>query len=124
MKKPIKTSKEHIYKIKYKIVGGKFSKKQLENNSKDWGACDALLLTSIVYPEDGSLSVLFIPLDGRKLKNKNPEPLEDNELFKIWYLLASRLSNSKVLSDEKKEFCKLTFDLISKAVINKNNKLN
>ena len=26
MKKPIKTSKEHIYKIKYKIVGGKFSK--------------------------------------------------------------------------------------------------
>lgn len=74
-----------------------------------FGGCDAVLFCSMLYPPDGSFSVYFIGVDGRK-EGKVQENLEDIEWFKVWTLLSARLANSKTLSSDKKNFCRETFE--------------
>ena len=64
------------------------------------GACDAVFLTSIIYPEDGSLSFKFASVDGRTDK-----PVDFNEAFQIWTALAYSLSMRVDASPEKARFC-------------------
>ena len=98
---------EHIYKTKYKIEKGSWSKEEaLKLSEKGWGFCDAVLLSSLIYPEDGSFSCLFEPIDGRT-ENKD---LSDNEMFKVWSMLTSRLSKSKTLPEQKRLLCELVFE--------------
>src|SRR6266498_1217518 len=96
------------YKLTYKL------KKHPKGITKEkipagFGGCDAVLFCSMLYPPDGSFSVYFIGVDGRK-EGKIQENLEDIEWFKVWTLLASRLANSKTLSPDKKNFCQETFE--------------
>jgi hypothetical protein len=96
------------YKLTYKL------KKHPKGIAKEkippgFGGCDAVLFCSMLYPPDGSFSVYFLGMDGRK-PGKEGEDLEDIEWFKVWTLLASRLANSKTLSVDKKNFCRETFE--------------
>lgn len=50
------------------------------------GACHAVLIHSIIYPEDGSYSHLFVSLDGRTGKDLTP-----NEEWKAWMMLGQTL---------------------------------
>ena len=101
----------HRYKLLYKVekpAGGVTPADVPEGH----GATDALLMASILYPKDGSLSVLFIGIDGRPdgdLDNPNSN-LDDNEWFKVWTMLTKRLADSPTLPPGKKEFCRLTFE--------------
>jgi hypothetical protein len=98
----------HPYKLIYKM------EKKPEGIVKEdipegFGATDAMLLCSIIYPPDGSLSIYFIGVDGRK-EGEIQENLEDVEWFKVWTLLASRLAASKTLRPDQKNFCQETFE--------------
>lgn len=83
-----------IYKTERKPEG--ISKEEVP---KGFGACHAMLMASIIYPPDGSYSVMFIGDDGRP--GKDPT-LSDKEWFKAWGMLAKRLSESKTLDDGRK----------------------
>src|SRR4030066_210377 len=78
-------SDEHLYRLIYsvKVQDPRLTKDEVPPG---YGATDALLGVSVLYPEDGSLSVLFFSLDGR-----TGGVLEDKEWFKIWALLTKRL---------------------------------
>jgi hypothetical protein len=98
----------HKYKLIWKIEKrpkGVTKKKVPEG----FGACDAVLFCSMIYPPDGSFSVYYMGIDGRSEKG-GMENLEDNEWFKVWSLLASRLAASQTLSKEKKAICDMAFE--------------
>ena len=105
----------HLYRLVYHvqpypegISRERIAKMQME---QDVGACDALLLVSILYPEDGSLSLQMVGCDGRTGKT-----LDDLELFKVWTMLAKHLSESETLSGVKKEYAGRVFTDISNAL--------
>ena len=75
------------------------------------GASDALFVASILYPPDGSLSVMTSGLDGR-----TGEDLADLEVFKVFTLLAKRLAESETLTDEKREFAETIWRAVSAAI--------
>ena len=75
------------------------------------GACTALVIGSLLYPEDGSYSSLFLSLDGRTGKE-----LEDAELWKAWLMLARQLSESKTLHESKRELCERVFEAVASAM--------
>lgn len=112
MAKPRKYN--HKYKLIYKIdkrPRGVTKQKVPEG----FGACDAVLFCSMIYPPDGSFSVYYMGIDGRSTKG-GMENLEDIEWFKVWCLLASRLAASKTLEDNRREICKQTFEGIRRAI--------
>jgi hypothetical protein len=75
-----------------------------EGKDLDWvkrnglGCCDSAMFASIVHTEDG-FSIQFMSVDGKTGKD-----LSDQALFKIWGLLAERLSKSKTLEEGTKKF--------------------
>ena len=77
----------------------------------DHGACTALIVGSLLCPEDGSLGIAFRSLDGR-----TGQPLSDAEMWKAWTLWAKRLSESPDLGEGKKGLCKLVFDAVCAAI--------
>jgi hypothetical protein len=98
------------YKLLYKM------EKHPEGIAKEkvpagFGACDAVLFCSMLYPPDGSFSIYFIGVDGRK-NGKDMENLEDIEWFKVWSLLASRLASSETLPPDKKNICREAFESV------------
>jgi hypothetical protein len=54
-------------------------------------ACDAIVFLSMIYPEDGSFSLLVESLDGRK---PGHERVSEQDLFKCWFMVGIRLSKS------------------------------
>jgi hypothetical protein len=106
--KKTKKAYSHKYKLIYKL--DKQPKGVVkEEVPEGFGACDAVLFCSMIYPPDGGFSVYFIGVDGRK-EGPIQENLEDIEWFKVWTLLASRLAASQTLSPDKKNFCQETFE--------------
>ena len=69
----------HKYKLIYKMVK-KPNGMVKERVPNGWGGCDAVLFCSIIYPEDGSLSIYYMGVDGRKY-GEIQENLEDIEWF-------------------------------------------
>ena len=97
----------HKYKLRYKIERKPegFTVDEAKAMSKEgYGACDAVLLASIIFPEDGSYSLFFIGEDGR-----TDTELSDHEWFKVWSMLAKRLGQSKTLDPGRREFANATF---------------
>ena len=87
---------------------------QLEKQAQrgdDRGACDAAILISIVYPQDGGVSHMILSRDGRTGK-----PLDDTELFKAWSMMACDLARGR-LSDELKNICMDAFEKIRRVVL-------
>src|SRR3972149_1616505 len=99
-------SDEHLYRLIYsvKVQDPRLTKDEVPPG---YGATDALLGVSVLYPEDGSLSVLFFSLDGRAGGG-----LEDKEWFKIWALLTKRLPGSGPPRGGKKKICPTGFAAI------------
>jgi hypothetical protein len=52
-------------------------------------ACDAVVILSMIYPDDGSFSLLVNSHDGR-----HRSEVTEQDLFKCWFMLASRLAES------------------------------
>lgn len=108
MKKKKAKKYNHGYKLLWKLDKHPGGVKK-EDVPEGFGACDAVLFCSIIYPADGSLSIYFIGVDGRK-EGEIQENLEDIEWFKVWTLLSSRLADSKTLGPDQKNICREAFE--------------
>ncbi len=86
------------YKLRWdlKFDCGEFSKKKLGGR----GGTDALVVASLLYPDDGSFSATWYSYDGRH----QGRSLEDEEVFKLWALMAIRLSESETLGEGHRVF--------------------
>lgn len=109
----------HKYKLIYTTepVPDGITKAQLDArpDHAKLGACDAILLCSLLYPEDGTFSVYFVGADGRKTDGIGE--LDDDEWFKVWTMLAHRLAASKTLPQGKREFAADVFETYRKALM-------
>lgn len=109
---------DHRYKLLYKL---EVPPKPLTKDEvpEGWSATDALLLVSMLYPDDGSFSSLILPVDGRPGVPLDSEQsvLSDDEMFKVWSLMAKRLSESKTLGAGKKDFARMVFETIRAAIM-------
>jgi hypothetical protein len=103
-------SYNYALKYKLKMDAGTFSREDIQKDPDD-GGCDAIFGASLLYPPDGTFSVLFFSKDGRTNSD-----LADEEWFKVWSMLTQRLATSKTLSEQKKSFCASVFDVIRNAV--------
>jgi hypothetical protein len=108
VKRKSKKGSDHKYKLVWKLDRRPGGVKK-EDVPEGFGACDAVLFCSIIYPADGGLSIYFIGVDGRK-DGEIQENLEDREWFKVWTLLSSRLAESKTLSPDRKNICREAFE--------------
>ena len=74
----------HKYSIKYKIEEGLFRKDDI--NSSEFGGCDAMIIHSLMFPEDGSRGEIIFGI-GQYGKD-----LENIEFFKSWSGMAKNIS--------------------------------
>lgn len=77
----------------------------------DVGACDDIILFSIIHGKDGSLSTQIVSMDGRTGKD-----LADLELFKAWTMLASHLGESTTLTEGQRKLAATAFEVIRGAI--------
>lgn len=99
---------EHTYKLKYTLRTGKFKRNEL-NEDEDSGACDAIVIHSIVYHENAWRDEAIFGI-------KNGKPIEDDEIFISWINMTHHLSKSKTLPESKKAFAKLVFEYVKEAL--------
>lgn len=108
----------HRYKLLYKVElpSRPVTKEEVPEG---YSATDALFLVSMLYPEDGSFSSLIIPVDGRPGAPLDSEQsvLSDDEVFKVWSLMAKRLSESRTLGVGKKELARQVFEAVRVAIM-------
>lgn len=100
---------EHEYKVKWHA--DYCSMKAEEVKAEGVGACDALILHSIIFPPDGSYSHNFFAMDGRERK-----PLSDEEVFKAWMMLGMTLERKGQLPEDKHFLVSAINGLIREAI--------
>lgn len=78
----------HKYKLKYKVdyERGEFTSDDVKKD-KNNGGTDAIIVHSLIFPEDGSLSHNFYSVDGR-----TKEALNSTDTFKAWAMMGFSLS--------------------------------
>ncbi len=86
------------YRLKYDwdCEPGSFCKEDVKKNTE--GLCDAMLVVSIIKPEDGGYSQLLMSMDGATKKE-----LTQADIFKVWLMMGLGLAQKKGLSPNKQE---------------------
>ena len=97
------------YRLTYTITTAShpdgLSKEEAEEQAGPLGgACDAVLIHSIIFPDDGSYSHLAYGLDGR-----TGQALSSKEMWKAWVMLAKQLADRRDLDEDEHLLCKMTF---------------
>ena len=104
----------HLYKLQYRLDEHPegFDVEAAKAAAEDgFGSCDAMLMASLIFPEDGSYSCLFMSKDGR-----TGGDLDDLEWFKVWMMLSKRLGESRTLDAGRKEFAADVFDTLRQII--------
>jgi hypothetical protein len=104
----MKTTYPLSYRLDHRPEG--IPREQIERDGL--GAADAVILISIIRPEDGSLSTVITSLEGA-----TGQEISDIELFKAWTLMAKRLSESKTLEPGKKALAGNVFEDVRQAIL-------
>lgn len=109
MKKP----KPHKYKLKYKVdyERGEFTSEQIKAHPNN-GGTDAIIVHSLIFPEDGSLSHNFYSIDGR-----TSDALGDTDTFKAWSMMAFALKDRSDLPAWQREIVTQVYDKIREAIL-------
>jgi hypothetical protein len=97
---------QHKYKVIYDFEA-KPEGLTKEEVPEGKSATDSLLCVSILYPEDGSLSVYILGVDGR-----TGEMPTDHEMYKVWMMLTKRMANSQTLSPNRRANCAAVWQMI------------
>jgi hypothetical protein len=111
------TDEHHKYRLTYRLTHhpeGLTKEEVLTMRAadEDMGACDACILISIIYGEDGSSSTAIVDGDGR-----TDGPLSDTEVFRAWGMLANRLSESTTLAPMARKLAEETWLTMKRAVL-------
>lgn len=75
------------------------------------GGCTALLLGSILFPPDGSYSIMFNNIDGR-----TGERLDSHEEWKAWIMMANYLMKKDDLSPDQQLLAETVWDIFANGV--------
>ncbi len=105
-------NKEQKFLLRYDVEAHPNGVAKSEVLKRGGGWTDAILIASVVYPPDGSLSIAFLTKDGRT--DKNMEPLE---MFKVWALLAASLAEMEGLGQAKRSLCLSVHEAVKSAVL-------
>lgn len=89
------------YSIRYTIEPGEWNQADIESGYS--GLSDSMMVCSVVEEKEG-ISYVFMGING-----KNKVFMDDNDFFKVWFMLASKLSESDSLENNKK---KIAIELI------------
>jgi hypothetical protein len=95
---------EHRYKVIYRIEPREVSKEEVPEG---YGACDAVIVHSLLRPPDGSLSHMVLSLDGRTGKE-----LSADELFEAWIAMSHALAQMTDLSAAKRKVALIPFTIV------------
>jgi len=90
---------KHKYRLRYElnVTNGEYAKE----DAKGEGLTDSLIVISMLYPNDGSFSMAHYSVDGKTAK-----PVNVNELWKVWSMLSSELSENDSLNPEKRSIAR------------------
>jgi len=99
---------EHKYKMTYRIDKVELTAGEIPEG---WGACDATIIHSIIFPPDGSYSHFLTSLDGR-----TGEEMDTNEFFKAWTMMAATLAKRDDLSPGKKMLASGVWEAVCNAM--------
>jgi hypothetical protein len=80
---------------------------EVGEQQEGYGLSDAILTASILRPEDGSYSIMWLSMEG-----KTGEQMESAEIWKAWYLLAEKLRADTELSAERRKLCQLLCETV------------
>lgn len=103
---------KHRYKITYvlKDRGEGLTKDELmeerEAAEGELGACDQVILHSIILPPDGGLSTLIVSKDGA-----TGEPLSPEDIWKHWTLMAHHLIQT-LPPGGRRMMCEMVMDMV------------
>ena len=102
-----------IYPIKYTVEIGNFSVdlEKIDDIPDTTGFCDALILHSILLPDDGSRSELIYGYNG-----KDSQDISDSEKFKSLIGMAYNLKDSVELGEWQRNLCNRIFEHACKVV--------
>ena len=84
---------------------------KITGGGENGGACDAALFISIMLPEDGGMSTLFIDVDGR-----TGEELSPAVMFQLWVLMASKIAEDPDSSDAARQMAGGVFNHVKDMV--------
>ena len=97
-----KESMRHKYRLRYTWDTENRAEGYTVNDTEDRkGLCDAMLLTSIIRPHDGSYSQACFSFDGETGK-----PLTQKDIFKVWLTLGLSLEQERGLTGWQHELVK------------------
>ncbi len=104
-------AEEHLYYLQYEItpIPEGFTKSQVPPGH---GACDAILLVSILHTAEGGVSYAFVGADGKEKRDLTP-----TEMFKIWAVLAHELSEMPDLGEGRKQLASMVHETIKTAIM-------
>lgn len=103
---------DHRYPLTYTITVHDPPLTADQVRAQNEGACDAVVIFSLIYPADGSFSSLLLSKDGR-----TGEELTDKELWKVWSMFARRLADSKTLDPARKAIAAIAFDDVREMIL-------
>jgi hypothetical protein len=101
---------EKLYHITYDVTAHPKGIKK-SDLKPGGGACDTIVIGTIMNDES-HISYKIMGLDGSTNK-----PLEDDELFKFWAILAYQLSKSEILGEGRRGLCAKVHEAVKKAVL-------
>jgi len=96
----------HKYKLLYEVEPDPNGVEK-EDIPEGKGASDALVIMSIIFPEDGSYSWNMYSWDGRTDKE-----LDNDELWKAWLMLTKSLSMRTGMRPGKRQICENVFNQV------------
>ena len=76
------------------------------------GACDDVIIHSIIRPDEGGLSHMVLSCNGRK-----GEPLAAADQWQIWALWAANLMEQEDLDDGRRMLCQMVHEMVRDAVL-------
>lgn len=105
-------NKQQTYPVTYKVDyrDPPWTKRQVERDGL--GGCDSLIVISQIYPDDGGYSQLMATLDGR-----TGEPVDNNEVWKAWAMMAADLMEREDLPSWKSELCRIVHMVVKKQIL-------
>lgn len=98
----IETSKEHPPRTAEELLEEKL------------GGCDAIILHSILFRDDGGRSEARLSLDGR-----TGEDLSADELFKSWTAMAGDLALDERLGESRRVLAGMVFEVMRTVIAGK-----
>jgi len=105
---------EHKYTTQYTIENKSLLAEEIPEGV---GACNDIIIHSIILPPDGSYSHCMVSQSGETKKD-----LTGDELFKAWVMMAKTVVDNPTTSPHKASLAAALFETVREAMLQADNK--